>query len=627
MRLILVDVPGLDWPLIDTLGGEHPASWFSDVRRNGAHGALTGFVPAIDEPLATSLVSGQRPPEHGIHGAWRLDGEQIRPQHAGDSRCPCLWDTVAASGRQSLVIDWPGFPALEVSGVWVAPAWFDHGRVEGLSDPVLTRELTELRLDAAAMNPASLLPFLRDPQRSARRPESAVLASAVARHASVQSTTTRLMKREDWSLLLLRYDLISRLAPRFMAHAPPALAQESEAELWSGVIPAALRLIDLSLARLAELAGDETAFLLVSCFGTRQGSRRPSPGAPAAAWQTEQGLVGLTGPGVAPGVRTWGADITDILPTAMRLLGSGPPERLPGRCLQEAFLSAGTANEYPLEGPPIERAQAVPVTGAPTCHDAPPERSELARELDRREAMARLQAGDAAGARPLLERLHQAAPDDRRIQLHLARCLFALGESAHAADLARAFLVDGDQEPRAHLILGLIELEQRRPDHALTHFFQAEQTCTDSAIVHSRIGEAYLLTRRSEEARRGFERALAVDPHHAPAHDGMARAWLQDEHDELAVESALAAIDIDYRQVSAHFHLGVALARLERFGESVSAFNQCLALEPNRIEAHQWLAELHRRVTGDLLQSARHQHIVDQRGREDEGSGSRPLPI
>jgi tetratricopeptide (TPR) repeat protein len=627
VRLILVDVPGLDWPLIDTLGGEHPASWFSQVRSHGAHGTLTGLTPTIDESLATSLVSGQRPPEHGIHGAWRLDGDQIRPQHAGDSRCPGLWDAVAASGRQSLVIDWPGFPALDVSGAWVAPAWFDHGRLDGLSDAGLASELTDLRLDAASLSPASLLPFVGDLQASARRPGIDLLASAVARHASVQSAATRLMKGGDWSLLLLRYDLISRLTPRFMAHAPPALTQASETEFGAGVIPAALRLIDLSLARLAELAGDETAFLLVSCHGTRRGRQSPPPDSPAAAWQTEQGLIGLIGPGVAAGVRTWGADLTDVLPTALRLLGSAPPGRLPGRCLHEAFESTAPATESPLDRPTLERAQAVPVIGALPELGAAPERSELAREIDRREAMALLQSGDAAGARPLLERLHQAAPDERRFQLHLARCLFALGESGRAADLARAFLIEGDQEPRAHLILGLIELEQRRPDHALTHFFQAEQTCTDSAVVHSRIGEAYLLAQRPEEARRGFERALAVDDHHAPAHDGMARAWLQEGNDERAVESALAAIELDYRQVSAHFHLGVALARLDRFTESLSAFNQCLALDPDRVEAHQWLAELHRRVTGDMLEAARHQLIADQQARRGESSRSRPLPI
>jgi tetratricopeptide (TPR) repeat protein len=627
MRLILVDGPGLDWPLIDTLGGGHPAGFFNDLRRHGAHGTLTGFVPAIDESLATSLVSGQRPPEHGIHGAWRLDGEQVRPQHAADSRCPSLWDMLAATGQRSLVIDWPGFPALDVSGVWAAPAWFDHGQPEGLSDPRLTRELADLRLDAPALNPASLLPFVADLQASARHPEMQLLAAAVARHASVQSAATRLMKRDDWSLLLLRYDLISRLVPRFMAHAPPALTEESAADLWAGVMPAALRLIDLSLARLAELAGEETAFLLVSCHGTRQGRQRPSPDASAAAWQTEQGLIGLTGPGVAAGAKTWGADLTDILPTALSLLGSRPPGQLPGRCLHEAFESSAPVTESSTDRPPIERAQAVPVTGALTGLGAPPEASVLMREHDRREAMARLQSGDAAGARPLLERLHRTTPDDRRTQLHLARCLFALGEFARAADLARSFLVDGDQEPRAHLILGLIELEQRRPDHALTHFFQAEQTGTDSPVVHSRIGEAYLLAQRSAEARRGFERALAVDPHHAPAQDGMARAWLQDGKDELAVESALEAIEIDYRHISAHFHLGVALARLERFAESVAALNQCLALDPGRIEAHQWLAELHRRVTGDLLQAARHQLIVDQHGQARERSGSRPLPI
>jgi tetratricopeptide (TPR) repeat protein len=618
-RLILVDAPGLDWPLITAFSSVKEPSWFDRIRRSGAHGSLNGFVPAIAESLATTIVSGRMPTEHGVYGPWRIEDEKIRPQHAADATCPAIWDALSAVGRNSLVVDWPGFPALAVSGCWVAPAWFDHGFQEGLGDASLSAELAELRLDADSLNPATLLPFVPNVRALAGRPETALLKAALARHASVQAAATRLMKRTDWSLLLLRFDLIARLAPSFMAHSPPALTDGVAAERWSSVRPAALRLVDLSLARLAELAGEETARLLVSARGTLQGEARPVPGAAADAWHSEQGLIGLSGPEIKRGATTWGANITDILPTAMHLLGLKPPEDLPGRCLSETFdtvpQSPGAAESAALSGKPspLEPAKPVPLTRPVPEIGTPPERPEPARELARREAMARLQSGDAAGALPLLKPLHRNDPKDRRAQLHLARCLFALGEHGRAADLAQDFLIDGDQEPRAHLILGLIELARRRPDHALMHLFRAEQVGRLSPVIHCRIGEAYLLAERPDEARRGFERALALDDRCAPAHDGMARAWLQAGRDEDAVESALAAIEIDYRMASAHFHLGVALARLARYPESVSAFNQCLELDPSRIEAHQWLAELHRRVTGDLLQASRHQAIVDQR--------------
>jgi Flp pilus assembly protein TadD len=625
LRLILVDAPGLDWPLIDASGASRSTSWLNDTRRRGAHGSLSGFVPADRELLATTLACGTLPTKHGVYGPWIVDGDSVRPQHAADGRCPSIWDYLAAAGEDSLIIDWPGYPALSVSGAWVAPAWFDHGISAGLSDAGLARELSELRLDADTLNPASLLPFVRKLPQAARQPEWPLLRAAVARHASVQSAVTRLMKRNDWSLLLLRYDLITRLAPHFMAHAEPPLIDAVEAGLWSGVMSAAVGLLDLSLARLTELTGDRTALMVVSAQGTPQGARRPEPGAPAEAWHSEQGLVAMQGSGIAEGAATWGAGLTDILPTALALLGVSPPEGLPGRCLKEAFTAETRATET--RGCPLPDSPALPVEAdrAQPGPGSPPARSELERERARHEAMARLQTGDAAGARPLLEDLHRAAPDDRRTQLHLARCLFALGELDRAAEMARAFLLAGDREPRAHLILGLVELERQRPDHALTHFFQAEQTCPDSPIVHCRIGDAYLLAQRPDEARRGFERALALDEHHAPAHGGMARAWLQAGDSAQAMDSALTAIEIDYRDVSAHFHLGVALARLERYTESVSAFNQCLGVDPTRIEAHQWLAELHRRVTGDMLQASRHQVIAD--GHQNDGEQPRRVSL
>jgi tetratricopeptide (TPR) repeat protein len=627
LRLILVDAPGLDWSLIDAFSAPSPTGWLHQARRHGAHGELRGLVPATVEALATTLACGRLPYEHGVYGQWIVDGDRIRPQHAADGRLPSIWDYLAADQRDSLVVDWPGYPALALSGTWVAPAWLDHGITAGLSDAGLADELAGLRLDPNVLNPASLLPFVDGLPRAARQPEWTLLKAAVARHVSVQSVVTRLMKRDGWSLLLLRYDLLIRLASHFMTCTDPPLTVAAAARSWSGVMPAALGLLDLSLARLAELAGEQTALMLVSARGTPHGARRPSPGEPAEAWHSEQGLIAMKGPGIAEDARTWGAGLTDVLPTALQLLGLSPPESLPGRSLKEAFASETYANEHracPLPGEPATPTDA---SGEWPEDGLPPPRAELAREQARHDAMARLQSGDAAGAKPLLEDLHRACPDDRRTQLHLARCLFALGEHDRAAELTRAFLVAGDREPRAHLILGLIELERQRPDHALTHFFQAEQTCPDSPVVHCRIGDAYLLAERPDEARRGFERALDLDEHHAPAHDGMARAWLQAGDNTRAVDAALTAIEIDYRDASAHFHLGVALARLERYGESISAFNQCLAVAPQRIEAHQWLAELHRRVTGDILQASRHQVIADRHRSDGDRSRPRSMPV
>lgn len=600
MRLILVEAPGLDWRLLDALRAGFEPGWFAGLDDSGAIGTMAGFQPAAEEIHATSLARGLMPPEHGVFGALQRTPAGLIPHHAASGHGAALWDHLAAHDQSSIVVNWPGHPALAVRGCWVGPKWLHLADETALSAPELAPPLAPLRLAPSQLDPATLLPFVRDLKDVGGSAELAWLAAAVAQQVSIQSTATHLMNDRHWALLLLRYPLIEQLAPVFMAHTPPTLAGIGERSPWQRVMPAACRLVELSLARLLELSGPDTVMLLASAKGTFCAERRPAGSAPPEAWFHERGLLALSGPGVQAGARIWGAGLPDVLPTALSLLGLPVPDKLPGRVLREAL----SADLPVVAGPPARPTRAQPIRRAVIVAASDDEAAVL--ELERQEAMARLQCNDAAGALPLLEGLLRADPNDLRSRLHLARCLHALGQHERARQMVEVFMMEVDHEPRAHLLLGLIELHARRPEHALAHLFRAEQSSPDSPTIHCRIGEAYLSARRPDEARRAFRRALALEPQSAEAHDGLARTCLQENQDEEAVSAALAAIEQDYRLVSAHFHLGVALARLKRYGECLSAFKQCLALAPDRIETHRWLAELHGRISGDQLQAARH---------------------
>ncbi len=74
---------------------------------------------------------------------------------------------------------------------------------------------------------------------------------------------------------------------------------------------------------------------------------RPDPNLPATHWQ--EGVVSIDAPGIRPGERL-SADIHDLAPTTLALLGLPVPESMNGRVLHEAF-----ENRLPVRygGPPV----------------------------------------------------------------------------------------------------------------------------------------------------------------------------------------------------------------------------------------------------------------------------------
>jgi tetratricopeptide (TPR) repeat protein len=108
-----------------------------------------------------------------------------------------------------------------------------------------------------------------------------------------------------------------------------------------------------------------------------------------------------------------------------------------------------------------------------------------------------------------------------------------------------------------------------------------------------------------EQARAAYERALAIDPQHAPAHVNL--GCLAHEAGRLAeaerhYRAALAARPDD---ATAAFDLGVVLEDLGRLAEACAAYAQALAVDPACADAHYNLARLHDRL-GDPTRAIRH---------------------
>jgi tetratricopeptide (TPR) repeat protein len=129
-------------------------------------------------------------------------------------------------------------------------------------------------------------------------------------------------------------------------------------------------------------------------------------------------------------------------------------------------------------------------------------------------------------------------------------------------------------------------------DEAAACFARAEQFEPEWFNWPYRLGHSLFDTPRRDEAPPALERALALDPRHAPGHEALARLRMR-EGDLAAAERHYALADgLDPR--SSHAALGrgqVALAR----GDLVTArrfVEQALRRNPDHGEAHKAMAQL-----------------------------------
>jgi Flp pilus assembly protein TadD len=168
--------------------------------------------------------------------------------------------------------------------------------------------------------------------------------------------------------------------------------------------------------------------------------------------------------------------------------------------------------------------------------------------------------GEHAAAAQALRNLLRTCPHHSEAALALGRALLNLGEvdaaSAHLVYTARSFHLDAGQLVGVLTALGQLDLRRERPASATAHFLAAAElrpedgglhnwvgacqlatgdleaaeqsfrtaVATDFALAHTNLGICLHRRGRGDEARRSFERAVALLPHDATAQRNLAAA-------------------------------------------------------------------------------------------------------
>ena len=173
---------------------------------------------------------------------------------------------------------------------------------------------------------------------------------------------------------------------------------------------------------------------------------------------------------------------------------------------------------------------------------------------------AYIQARQYAQATEYLKRAASMAPTDADLRVRLGMSALAMGETQRAvAELEAAGTLARELTP-ADSLLVMTYLRTGNYDKALEAGLKLAKKQPGNPMVHDLLGGTYLARKDSVNARKSFERALAVRPDYMPAALMLARMDLEARNVDAARARFKAILDKNGKNVQAM----LGLASIER---------------------------------------------------------------
>ncbi len=574
-----------------------------------------------------------------------------RPYTSTSRKCKALWNILSQSGLRSNVVGWwASHPAEPINGTVVTNAFagtkFDpeHGwrvPVGSIHPAEKGTLLASLKVFPTELTEAHILPFIPDAAKIDQQVDRRLgtFAKLLSDAATIHSVATALMEKEAWDFTAVYYDAVDHFSHAFMAYHPPRLSwiNESDFELFKEVVRGAYRFHDMMLERLLQLAGPETTVILCSDHGFESGSQRPRgiPREPAgpAIWHRQYGIFVIAGPGIKQDERIYGASLIDLAPTVLTLFDLPIGEDMDGRPLLEAFEvppEVKTISSW--ETKPGEAGMHAPGTAVDSDQaqelmqqfaalgyiedpGADKEKQEESADVEAKYNLARvfLWKSEADRALPLLAEIARRRPWEERFLRELVLAYFQAGYLRQAERLIRAMCDNGEPDnPVAVLLMARIKIARGDYGGGLQQLLVGEAMSPMLPGLYTLLGDAYIHLTQLDNARVAYEKAVALDEDNAFAWQGLSTVYRRQGFNQETVDSALRAVSLLHRLPTAHFNLGVALARSGDGERARLAFQTALRFQPGMVNAHRFLAALESEEDGDATAAAFHRAEVQK---------------
>lgn len=522
-KVLVLGLDGLDRRVLDRLGAEGRLPHLTRLRAEGAEGVLEARDPMLSPILWTTIATGRQPLDHGIVGFLTVRDGRTEPVRSDERRVRAFWNVASERDVPVGVLGWYAtWPAEPVRGFLVSDRLGAH-QVSGVS---------ESRTGLAY--PADIEPELVALWHEV---EAAIGPDAIRRFFDGGTAFDPVRdlpadRRETFLGILRTTEFHRRALPALVARFRPEVAAvyfegtDAVGHLFAGAAPPPMPGIDPALAEAAAPAFDRfyeeidavvgeilagvdparTTVMVLSDHGFKTGSDRPRSEEvrtgpdQAPIWHRPDGVWILWGRGVRSGATFGPARQVDVVPTLLRLVDLPLSEELDGRIVEGALdpsVLGGEVRTVPSYESSGERA-----LGAGADDGG-------AEVLDKLRALGYVGAGGPRSSAGAVVPEGQAGVPINRYNLGIL--LLNDGRVREALEVFDGALATWPEFAPAALGRGLSLLRLDRPAEAVSALEAARRNGAQYAAVHAALGEAYLATGRSREARAEFERALALD--------------------------------------------------------------------------------------------------------------------
>lgn len=166
-----------------------------------------------------------------------------------------------------------------------------------------------------------------------------------------------------------------------------------------------------------------------------------------------------------------------------------------------------------------------------------------------------------------------------------ARELHSAGRAAEAERFYREVLDIEPDHAGALQGLGVLCLQTRRIDPAVTYLGKAAQAEPGSATLFNNLGVALTVARRPAEAAEAYRKSLAFEPNAAETNINLAAVLMELSRFDEAAECFEAALRLRPGNVELNMTLANACLRAARFERAAAAYDAALKLRPGMAEA------------------------------------------
>jgi len=265
-RVVIIGLDGATFRVLRPLVEAGGMPTIARFMRGGVWGTLRTTRPPVTCPAWPTMFTGVNPGKHGAFSFSHRDPKtgRVRTAASGDVRAPKLWDILGDAGRRSTILNVPiTFPAERVNGVMLTGFVSPDDSPHLTHPPTLATELRE-RFGDLAINWYVL------GYRPAECDKREAHISRINELMALRAREFEHLVHEnpgDFCFLVHEYpDRIHHLFYHILDPEYPA-HHHTENRRALELLHEGHRVLDESIARLVDLLGEETNYMIVSDHG------------------------------------------------------------------------------------------------------------------------------------------------------------------------------------------------------------------------------------------------------------------------------------------------------------------------------------------------------------------------